>query len=328
MIENFKHLPVVAFLFLTCTFFLPATKYIHAQPGYGGGQTITCSSDDGKRNYCNVDTRGGVQMTRQRSGSPCTQGQTWGWDGRGIWVDRGCRADFVTGRGGNAGGGGVGQALTCSSDDGKRNYCSADTRGGVQMTHQRSGSPCTQGQTWGWDGRGVWVDRGCRADFVIGQGGNGGNWSGGGGGNWGGGNSGQSIYCASDDGRRNYCNANTRGGVQMTRQRSGSPCTQGQTWGWDNNGIWVDRGCRAEFTTGQGGNWGGGGNGGIGATFTCSSDDGRRHTCAYPNGVNPRNVTLTNQRSGSPCTQGQTWGWDRGGVWVDRGCRADFQTTR
>ena len=26
----------------------------------------------------------------------------------------------------------------------------------------------------------------------------------------------------------------------------------------------------------------------------------------------------------SPCVQGSSWGWDRNGVWVDRGCRADF----
>ncbi len=42
---------------------------------------------------------------------------------------------------------------------------------------------------------------------------------------------GQTIYCASDDGKRNYCSANTRGGVQMTRQRSGSACTQGKYLG-------------------------------------------------------------------------------------------------
>jgi Protein of unknown function (DUF3011) len=41
-----------------------------------------------------VDTGRGVEVTNQRSGSPCVQGQTWGWDRRGIWVDRGCRADF------------------------------------------------------------------------------------------------------------------------------------------------------------------------------------------------------------------------------------------
>src|SRR6201995_6217231 len=58
-------------------------------------QTITCSSDDGGRHNCPVDTRGGVQMTNQRSGAACTQGYSWGYDRNGIWVDHGCRADFT-----------------------------------------------------------------------------------------------------------------------------------------------------------------------------------------------------------------------------------------
>jgi hypothetical protein len=140
-------------------------------------QTITCSSDNGRRNFCPVDTRGGVQMVRQRSGSPCTQGSTWGFDRRGIWVDRGCRADFVVRAGGRPGrpgygpgygpGGPGGQSITCSSDNGRRNYCAADTRRGVQLVRQRSDARCTQGYSWGYDRRGIWVDRGCRADFVV-----------------------------------------------------------------------------------------------------------------------------------------------------------------
>lgn len=225
------------------------------------------------------------------------------------------------------------QTTYCASDDGNRHYCNANTSGGVQMTRQRSDSACIQGQTWGWDDRGIWVDRGCRAEFATNTGG--GNWNNGGG-NWNhsGSGSGQSIYCASEDGNRHYCNANTRGGVQMTRQRSGSSCVQGQTWGWDNRGIWVDRGCRAEFVTGTGnggGNWNGGGgwhgnNGSYGQTFTCSSDDGGRNYCSVPGNANPNGVVLSRQISGSACVQGQTWGVDRRGLWVDRGCRAEFRT--
>ena len=143
------------------------------------GRNFTCASDDGKRHLCRVDTSRGVQMTNQRSGSPCIQGQTWGYSRSGVWVDRGCRADFYLGSNyrpgpgsggpgyGGPGYGGGSQAITCSSNDGKRNYCSADTSRGVRLTNQRSGSPCVQGQTWGYDNRGIWVDRGCRADFVT-----------------------------------------------------------------------------------------------------------------------------------------------------------------
>ena len=62
------------------------------------GRMITCSSNHGDRVYCDADTRDGVQLVRQISGSPCRQGSTWGYDRRGIWVDRGCRADFSVGR--------------------------------------------------------------------------------------------------------------------------------------------------------------------------------------------------------------------------------------
>jgi hypothetical protein len=56
--------------------------------------TVSCNSDDGHRHYCEVDTRIGVRLLKQNSGSPCDQDRTWGYDRRGIWVDRGCRAEF------------------------------------------------------------------------------------------------------------------------------------------------------------------------------------------------------------------------------------------
>lgn len=149
------------------------------------GNNITCASDDGRRHYCRIPTSGRAQMVNQRSGSPCIQGQTWGYDNGGIWVDRGCRADFVVGRGGYpppgngyypppgggyyppGGGGGGSNVITCSSNDGRRNFCQVYTGRGVRLVNQRSGSPCVQGQTWGYNNKGVWVDRGCRADFAV-----------------------------------------------------------------------------------------------------------------------------------------------------------------
>jgi Protein of unknown function (DUF3011) len=41
------------------------------------------------------------------------------------------------------------------------------------------------------------------------------------------------IYCASEDGRRNYCQADVRGGVQLYKQRSEAACVFGQTWGYE-----------------------------------------------------------------------------------------------
>ena len=41
-----------------------------------------------------------------------------------------------------------------------------------------------------------------------------------------------------------------------------------------------------------------------------------------------RQVQLLKQRSDSACRQGYSWGYDRRGIWVDHGCRADFQIVR
>ncbi len=55
------------------------------------------------------------------------------------------------------------------------------------------------------------------------------------------------ITCASFEGRRTFCEANTRNGVVLRRQLGERECRQGENWGFDRRGIWVDRGCRAEF---------------------------------------------------------------------------------
>ena len=135
------------------------------------GQEISCSSDDGHRHHCSADTSRGVQLLRQRSDSPCTQGYSWGYDHKRIWVDHGCRAEFVLGnnrddhRDRHAGE----NVINCSSDDGHRHRCSADTSGGIRLVNQRSESQCRQGYSWGYDRRGIWVDHGCRADFAVGR---------------------------------------------------------------------------------------------------------------------------------------------------------------
>jgi len=153
---------------------------VRAQSGttYQNGRRLTCASDDGRRHLCPANTSQGVRMVNQRSGSPCIQGSTWGFNRHGVWVDRGCRADFFLGVWGPypAPGPGPGPmpgprpeaVITCSSNNGGRNWCPANTRGGVRLVRQRSGSPCIEGSTWGFNHHGVWVDRGCRADFALG----------------------------------------------------------------------------------------------------------------------------------------------------------------
>src|SRR6267378_171544 len=215
--------------------------------GAARAQIVRCSSDDGRKQFCQADTRYGVTMVKQVSGAPCQQGRSWGYNDRGIWVDHGCRAEFAVRGAAYANGG---RQIPCSSDDGRRRNCPADTRAGVALEKQTSGAACMQGYSWGYDEGGIWVDHGCRAEFVAQpyerpqhQGGQGGPA--------------QSLYCASDDGRRNFCPLDVRGGVQLVKQRSGAACQEGYSWGADERGIWVDHGCRADFVaTGRGEGYG------------------------------------------------------------------------
>jgi len=57
---------------------------------------FSCQSVDGQRTFCRADmSRGQLQMTRQLGDVRCIEGQTWGREGEGVWVDRGCRAEFA-----------------------------------------------------------------------------------------------------------------------------------------------------------------------------------------------------------------------------------------
>lgn len=61
-----------------------------------GVELIRCSSVNRDRQVCRVQDMSAkqVQLYRQLSNTRCAQGQTWGSNQYGIWVDRGCRADF------------------------------------------------------------------------------------------------------------------------------------------------------------------------------------------------------------------------------------------
>lgn len=58
------------------------------------------------------------------------------------------------------------------------------------------------------------------------------------------------IRCTSQDNGYTECPMYGRGDVRLSRRLSDAPCTQGRTWGYDNarGVIWVDGGCRGDFT--------------------------------------------------------------------------------
>ena len=58
--------------------------------------------------------------------------------------------------------------IVCASKDGRPRRCRTDfpiKRAAVDKRY--SGSPCDYGRSWGYDGNEVWVDRGCRARFIL-----------------------------------------------------------------------------------------------------------------------------------------------------------------
>ena len=140
-------------------------SYDSRYAGYGG--RVRCESRDGRTEFCGVDTRGGVRLVRQMSDRRCVRGSTWGADGRGIWVTNGCRAEFELGTG--TGYGSTAGMFRCESTSNRTRYCNVDTRSGVQIVRQLSRDPCIEGRSWGMSRDRVWVTRGCRAEFSVGD---------------------------------------------------------------------------------------------------------------------------------------------------------------
>jgi hypothetical protein len=214
------------------------------------------------------------------------------------------------------------QQLTCESHNYQQEFCPT----GVQisrawMVAQRSRSPCIEGQTWGFQGNGIWVSQGCEADFafqgaggppvVVAQGRPGAN----------------RITCESRNYQQQYCPTGQQiSNAWVIEQRSGAPCIQGQTWGYQNNDIWVTQGCAADF--------GVQGYGGppvavaplpmmpAAGSIICESRDYQQQFCATGRPVS--RAWLVNQRSRSACIQGRSWGYDESGIWVTQGCEGQF----
>jgi len=144
--------------------------------GYLQARQVVCESWQFRPATCPVDARGGVRLLQQ-TGGICTQGQTWGWNRGGIWVNNGCRAIFavVGGRpgfgpgpggrfpGGPIGGGGM---IMCESWQFQPQRCATDVFRRPQI--DVIAGTCIEGQTWGWDRGGIWVNGGCRARFRLG----------------------------------------------------------------------------------------------------------------------------------------------------------------
>lgn len=163
------------------------------------------------------------------------------------------------------------------------------------------------------------------------------------------------IRCESYDGRQVWCAADTQHGVRLRTQFSRAPCYEGDTWGYSRRGIWVSNGCRAEFDVEERKSSSGnaaaaiiglaiigaaiaesrddrhdrrddrrGGYYGYGPStiVVCESRDRRQNYC--PVNTRRAEVQVQRQLSNASCSYGYSWGYDRRGIWVSNGCRAEF----
>ena len=164
--------------------------------GYGNRRTIRCESVNSRTVYCRTDPWSDVRLVRRLSQSACIEGSTWGRNRDQIWVTRGCRAEFRISRRsdgyygngygndydygygygngygnnygyGNGYGNGYSQRVVCESRDGRYNFCRTGYIRQVQIYRRLSSSDCQYNYNWGYRSDGVWVNNGCRAEFLV-----------------------------------------------------------------------------------------------------------------------------------------------------------------
>jgi hypothetical protein len=132
--------------------------------------------------------------------------------------------------------------VSCASQLFQRRECGVDTQGGhivdARITQDMSNPPflCRQGDSNGFTPNSVWVNHGCSAEFEVTiqlpapveeR---------------------EQIRCVSD-GHYVLCNSSLtdihRG--RLIRQESGARCQEGDSYGFYQDAVWVDRGCRGVF---------------------------------------------------------------------------------
>lgn len=125
---------------------------------------IECRSRGYEFARCGVRWRS-ARLVRRLSGAECEEGRGWGVDRDGLWVDNGCAGYFVEerGRGGSDRGN---DTIVCESRGGDTARCPLPrhTRD-ARIEEQLSSAQCRRGDSWDFDGRGIWVANGCRARF-------------------------------------------------------------------------------------------------------------------------------------------------------------------
>ena len=206
---------------------------------------VTCESLSDRYAECSIPENSEVRLIRTLSNTSCTPNRTYGADRVRIWVRGGCRGVFeVTPRPAEPPRPEPAPArsylLRCESSRNQTSECPVDPSATVTLATQRSGTACTEGQTWGRLGGSIYVARGCRAEFEVTPTSRPGSFTRPS-------NTTYWITCESRDDRRFFCRIGNLDTPRLEQQLSRSSCVEGRTWGVADGFLWVDDGCRAEF---------------------------------------------------------------------------------
>ena len=214
-------------------------------------ETFTCESRNNGHHECRYNSSGTVtvHVNRQMSKSPCRFNESWGTFDGGVWVDYGCRAEFVVRRPPNSNDyqhrpvGGTFKTVTCESKNNSYHMCQVSNVDPHSVTIERkhSSSPCNRGSSWGVsEGEsappGIWVDRGCRATFAY---------------NtrvssykpYGGTPHDYDVGCVSEMSEWRHCEVPQIHLARLELIDSNSQCDGYKAWGTDETGIWVRSNC-------------------------------------------------------------------------------------
>jgi hypothetical protein len=218
----------------------------------GGTTRLTCESHENRRNECPVPEHVDVRLIRVISANPCLEGRSWGSDDRKIWVTGGCRGEFEL------------KPVRRPGYDVDRPDAVADLQAlracREEVLRRFPGTPNAQVTTSVRSRQGQGI---IRVDWNMRRGGGGEcgvnragkvaqfrEWPG----TQPGGRRDEisppvvrQVTCESLGGERKECALPSRGRVRLTKVLSVAPCTEGRSWGYNLDRIWVTAGCRAEF---------------------------------------------------------------------------------
>jgi hypothetical protein len=208
------------------------------------------------------------------------------------------------------------QQITCESRDNRRVECPVPENHEVRLVRTLGTAPCIPGRTYGAPAGKIWVSNGCRGVFevkppappVVKE------------------PPSYLLRCESIRNQTADCPIDASGTVVLARTLSGAACTEGQSWVRVGGSLYVARGCRGEFevtlprrpvnfsrptnTTYE---------------LTCGSYYDGRLSCR----INPGDIVrLDRTLSRKSCVEGVSWGVGVNAVWVDEGCRAEFEVTK